>query len=617
MRVRQSNKSTSTAPCIAFVLFALCICANVFAATAYRFPGDPPEATRLTNDHVHRAKAVQPQKIPLSGGLLHASGFYFNASVGGQHFTLQVDTSYSFMVVPTKGCKGCRVGDRRYDPTKSKTSQTIPCGSKECQGKPQEEPCLSKQCYKCSSSGHCCVEGGDDCAFNVLYGDDSSGNGTLHRDVVQVGDISATVLFGGMHSESHNFELPYADGVFGLAFQKGSCRPTCFPPVMDSVVNQTGLLDVFTICVTWFGGTLVLGAADTALATEPYSYVDVVEDERENRFITAIMSGWKIGDRDINLPDVNKACWSLGVSGVALSKNSFMIILEHLNKFYCNIPGLCSYTSWFRPQSCAPLTDEILSAMPNFTIPLTARVSITLTPEDYLLPFRKVQGKLQRCVAFFATDSLVSKNYDVILGTTVMRRYAVAHDRNGRRVGLAPAKGGGVCGPETGSAEGLPAVPGTGGTMLTADAPAAANAPVVNPQTQEFLTEAEVCRAENSCSGCAKQTNCSYSYVNGRCVPREDARGQPYPFCSGSFCACMAVESSGWYVGIVIGVFLSVVIAAVVFVACRKRSRAEAYQPVDGYQEQDLMNEGTISRFVLLHHKKNETNAVKNPSVVN
>lgn len=139
-RVRQPPRSTSL--CIASMLFTLCICANVFPATAYRFSREPSQVMWLTMDQVLRAKTAQPQKIPLSSGLLHASGFHFNTSAGGQNFTLQVDTTYSFLVVPTNGCEGCRVGDRRYDPTKSKSAKVIPYGAKECQGKSQEEPCF-------------------------------------------------------------------------------------------------------------------------------------------------------------------------------------------------------------------------------------------------------------------------------------------------------------------------------------------------------------------------------------------------------------------------------------------------------------------------------------------
>lgn len=324
---------------------------------------------------------------------------------------------------------------------------------------------------------------------------------------------------------------------------------------MDTVVKKTVLPDIFTICVTPFGGTLVLGDADNALADGPYYYVDFAEDERENRFIKTVMPVVKIGERDINLPDVTKAMGTVGLSGIVHSKNSFLFILEDLNKFYCNITGLCSYKSWFRPQSFAPLADEILSAMPNLTITLTTRVSITITPKDYFLPYRTLEGKLQRFVAFLATDSLAGKIYDVNLGTTVMRRYDVAHDRKGSRVAFAIAKIGGVCGPGSVSAEGLPAVPGSVGTVLTVNAPAAASSPVLKTNTQQLFTETEIYGAEKLCGGCAKQPNCSYSYETGRYVRREDARGQPYPYFSRSFCACMAVGPSGCYVGIFIGVF--------------------------------------------------------------
>lgn len=571
------------------VTLALAITVSAFlpisASTAHA-NSEPLKILQQATSHA----AAKPQKIALSGGLLHASGFFFNATIGGQHFTLQVDISYSSLVLPHKGCEGCRVGDRRYDPAQSKKSRRIACADRECRSVTEDKLCSSKVCHNCASDGQCCVEKGTDCAFNILYGDASSGNGTLFEDELQIADLSATVLFGGMYAESHGFELPYADGVFGLAFQKGACRPTCFTPLMDSIVNQTDIADIFTMCVSRYGGTLMLGAADDSLAHGPYAFVDVVEDERDNRFITSALPTWKVGTRDLQLPDITRAMWTVSMSGIGMSKTSFLVLLEHLTSFYCEIPGLCSTTSWFRPLHCAPLPDSVMQKMPNLTLPLTKRVNIVLTPYDYLIPFREIGGHMHRCVAFVASDSLAKHGVGLLLGSTVMSRYAVAMDRKGRRVGLALAKQDGECGPTSGSDEGLPGAPGVGGTVLTADAPAAPAGTRGGSGGHQpaLFAEAETCRAESSCSGCARLRNCSYSYDNGRCIPIKDAGRSPYPFCSGAVCACFAVGPSGWYVGIGIGVLVAIAVAVSVAFACRKRQRRNVYQVVDGYEEQDL-----------------------------
>lgn len=526
--------------------------------------------------------------IPLKGGLLHASGFFFDAKVGGQPLTLQVDTTYSSLIVPRSGCVGCRVGDRRYDPKKSTAAATIACDDHRCSS--EVDQCKSKMCFSCSSKGNCCVPKTNTCAFNVFYGDGSSGNGTLLSDNVEIGDMKAQVLLGAMHEESHNFELPYADGVFGFAFQKGACHPACIPPVMDTVVNQTGIKNVVTMCVTRYGGTLVLGAADASLATHPYQYVDMEEVADDNRFIVPALSEWKIGDRPLSVPAITTAVLSAGTTDIAVSKSTFLAFLDLLTQHYCHIPGLCSMTSWFRPQRCTTIPDDAVKAMPNITIGLTKGVSLTLGPDDYLIKYRVIKDKQYRCVAFIATDGLADKGIGLLLGTAIMKPYAVVYDRQQKRVGVAPAREG-KCGPLTGSDDGLPgsAIGKKGdGSILTADTPKAdlkgadGGSPI-----QTEIAEAEKCRAESTCSGCSQMLNCSFGYQTGRCVPVHEATRTPYPYCVGSLCMCFAVGPSGWYVGIAVGALVAIGIVGVGVLIYRKRRRNQ-YQMVQQYEEQDL-----------------------------
>lgn len=533
-------------------------------------------------------RAAAPVSIPLSGGLLHPSGFYFFGMVGGQNLSLQVDISYSSLIVPRTGCVGCRIGDRRYNPKASKTSKLISCGDARCHS--HINPCGHPRCFKCSSGHNCCRENTDDCAFNVLYGDKSTGNGTLFTDELRIGSFSSNVLLGAMHEESHNFELPYVDGVLGFAFQKGACRPTCFPPVMDIIANQTGLPNRFSMCVTRYGGTLVLGAYEQKLARSAYQFVDIVPAERDSRFIIPAQPEWRVGSRPVKLPAITSAMLSTGTSDIGVSKPTMLALIEHLMTHYCHIEGLCTMTSWFRPLRCSSAADEAVSKMPKITIPLTATVSITLEPEDYLIPLRVVNGEMHRCVAFVATQSLAMKGIGVMLGATVMRRYALAFDRSGRRVGFAPASDD-RCGPKTGSEIGLPGKPvkGSGNQTITADSPTV-TVPTgeVDANQEEKLETAELCRAQTTCGKCSRQSNCTFGYLTGKCVPEIEATGKPYPFCSGVFCACFVVGRSGWYVGIVIGASIVVGISAIVLLIWRKRRRRSVYQMVNDYEEQDL-----------------------------
>lgn len=532
----------------------------------------------LTVTFSQTAPKSSPKTIPLSGGLLHPSGFYLNATIGSQPFTLQIDISYASLLIPKIGCVGCRLGDRRYDPAKTSTSP-VPCADARCAAK--SDQCKSGLCYKCNSAGHCCTAETEDCAVNVVYGDGSAGNGTLYRDTLSFSGISADVLFGAMHEESHNFELPYVDGVIGLAYKAGACRPVCVPPVMDAIVNATGLTDAFTICVTRFGGTLVLGGLDRTLATRAYDFVDVVADARESRYIMEVVPEWKVGTTVVNVPGATKAMWTMGTSDVGLTRAGFLAILGHLTKNYCHVEGLCSTTSWFRPQQCTVLADEIVAAMPNITIGVRRGLGILLTPEDYLLKYRVVHGQQARCVALAVVGGLEKIGVGVLLGTTVMRRYAVAFDRAGGKIGIAGAAPG-KCGPETGSTAGLPG--GSAGETVTAGAVEGEGETVEG----DVLSERERCRAEKGCSGCARLQYCRYGYRTGRCVRYDEVDGTVYPSCAGRLCACFVTGTEGWYVGLGLGVLVGAGLGVLVFVFWQKSRRRNTYVSVASYEEHDL-----------------------------
>ncbi|PXF44151.1 Renin [Gracilariopsis chorda] len=424
----------------------------------------------------------------------------------------------------------------------------------------------------------------------MFYMDGSSGNGTLYRDTVHIGSVDVPMLFGAMHEESHNFELPYTDGVLGMAFQKGACHPACIPPAMDTIVNQTGIKDLFTICVSRYGGTLVLGAADKSLATSDYKYVHLEDGGSQSRFVTPVKPEWRVGDRKLSTPSLTAAVWSTATTHLAFSKSTFLSLLDHLMAHYCHIPDLCSMSSWFRPQSCSAIPEDSVRAMPNITIEVSDDVEITLTPDDYLIKLRKVDGVQHRCVAMIATDSLQERGYGLLFGSVVMRKYATVFDRKNYRIGVAPANSR-KCGPLTGSDRGLPGKHSTKGKgpVLTADtSPAAGTEQETEDPDEKLIAQAEKCRAKRSCSGCSKISNCSYGYQTGRCVPVREATKMPYPFCTGGFCACFLVGGSGWYFGIVIGALLGIAIVVALVLVFRKRQQRNHYQALQRYEEQDI-----------------------------
>jgi hypothetical protein len=549
--------------------------------------------------------AAAPQTVPLRGGLMHSSGFFLNATVGGQPFHLQVDTSQGALTLPDARCTTCRVGDRRYDAAKSGAGgAAVACRDARC----DRETCSAGgtgECPICASGGRCCVPGpaaaaesvsifagdaarGASCAFNLKFSEDMDGNGTMHVDTLQIdgGAKIPGVLFGAMREETRSFEAAYADGTLGLGFQRSARHPSRTPAVMDYFANETGLPNVFTMCVNRYGGTLVLGAADRALTTGPFTYVDALDVEEGDHYVVAVLGHGKVDDILVQLPELATGVWSSATTSIAVGQATFLAILETLMEHYCHVPGLCSVNSWFRPQTCRVIEDEDLKKMPTLTFYLAGNVPIALEPEDYLLAYKVVDGKLFRCVAFIVTDLLAKRGFGILLGAIVMRRHAVAYDGTARRVGVAPADTG-RCGPAAGSTAGLTqAALGLAAPrpleVLTADTPLSAGA-----STPAEFELAEACRAIDGCYACARNVNCSYGYSDGRCVSTKKAGAHPFPFCTGVTCACIAVGETGWYIGIVLGALLALAAAGCCWCAYTRRHRKQRYQTVVPFESSE------------------------------
>eukprot|EP00173_Palmaria_palmata_P003878 Plantae.Rhodophyta-Palmaria_palmata.ctg4309.p1 GENE.Plantae.Rhodophyta-Palmaria_palmata.ctg4309~~Plantae.Rhodophyta-Palmaria_palmata.ctg4309.p1 ORF type:complete len:414 (+),score=58.12 Plantae.Rhodophyta-Palmaria_palmata.ctg4309:120-1244(+) len=366
---------------------------------------------------------------------------------------------------------------------------------------------------------------------------------------------------------------------------------------MEYFVNKTGKPGVFSMCVARHGGTLVLGVAEKSLVKKggDFKYVPLLDVSKTDKYMMAVLSHGKVGDKTVQLPELAAGVWSSATTSTAMGKVSFLAILEILMEHYCHIPGLCTINSWFRPQECHPIPDADLKRMPSITFYLAENVPITLEPEDYLLAYKTVDGKLYRCVAFIVTDLLSSIKVGIMFGASVMQRHAVAFDFTGRRIGIALAEQT-MCGPTTGSDAGL-SVASLGLTVpqphsvLTAQAAVADPSKIDGPVLSQEFQAAEECRAITDCSICAENEKCSYYYPGGSCLSRVRAVGDDggviYPYCAGRSCMCVTVGVSGWYVGLIAGAILGLLCSFCCFCSYKRRKRKQRYHTIAPVESAD------------------------------
>lgn len=252
-----------------------------------------PVAYRRASAPHHRLQARSERRRQLlqvrekmQGDLIALGYFYAELKVGTppQTFSLIVDTGSSVTAIPCAGCRDCGPHTNpRFKPESSLTFRHAPCGGS----------------LYCTS----CVRGV--CGYRVSYQEGSSYSGFLARDVIRLGVSGACVAvesfpFGCSTEETGLFTSQQADGIMGLGTSRRHADQSN-PTVLEALVEQRLVEDVFSLCIGALRGTLTFGmpplvpplGAGGGEPREPASlfWTRVVESTYYGVEVTAIMLG--------------------------------------------------------------------------------------------------------------------------------------------------------------------------------------------------------------------------------------------------------------------------------------------------------------------------------------
>lgn len=394
--------------------------------------------------------------VDLHGGIVGVGEYYSVIELGGKKIRVQIDTGSSTLAVPMTGCKSCIAKASRYEVDETKGARAISCTDPEC----ASDRC-TVNCPVCSPHGACCsAERPKQCGFSLRYADGSAASGSLVTDEVQWGGLRSNITFGGILSNSPNFERPEVDGILGMAFKSLACNPSCFDPPFDVFVKEGHVENIFSICMTSKGGKLMLGGFTPSVARTPVQYVPLYLSEPARYYRVHLTGALQIGSEQVTMPNFRSAIVDTGTTLIVTSTRTFASIREHFQRKYCEVPELCGEDSWFQSGMCVSLSKEDLARLPTLTIQLgkgggadgeasggttggkagadsggSGSVNLELRPEDYMLEYRR-GPKTYRCVGIMGMDGLGGM---VVLGNTLMQKYITVYDRENGRLGFAEA----------------------------------------------------------------------------------------------------------------------------------------------------------------------------------
>lgn len=390
------------------LLIATTLCLATLAAASsvqvgkQKAASGTPRHIRLgkATEHINKglylnAKYGNGSNVPVGGDIWPVSIYWTEVSVGtpAEQHAVVVDSGSSFLYVPGKGCQGCTHAPHnpRYDPSKSSTSS------------PYYIPFSSS--YETCNPAHPLQT----CTLS----------GWLYNDVVSLagyGPANATV--GKLTSITTNtYQSRVIGGIMGMV-----------GPTSKNVFNQLCVAGsfcapVWSICMyegTKSNGTLTIGGVDESLADGPISYV--ARDSNSQFSYRMTVQTLQFGSTSINIQSLGggSAILDTGTNDLLLPQNVFQ---ETQTKMCTKEANLSHCDTFFSASgnggtACFNMTDAQVDAYPDLNFALNSKLTLTMTPRDYLLKGSPVAtSSSEYCFGIGNGGSLF------ILGDSIMQHY--------------------------------------------------------------------------------------------------------------------------------------------------------------------------------------------------
>eukprot|EP01091_Cochliopodium_minus_P017880 TRINITY_DN7121_c0_g2_i1.p1 TRINITY_DN7121_c0_g2~~TRINITY_DN7121_c0_g2_i1.p1 ORF type:complete len:569 (+),score=148.73 TRINITY_DN7121_c0_g2_i1:3-1709(+) len=352
-------------------------------------------------------------------GAANLTGMYFGGiKIGGQSFSVLLDTGSSTLAITAKGCietktpssttgTKCKSMNAFYD-----HNDGIPCNS------------------ECSKENICSYFGFKDyCTTSLQYGDGTFLFGKQTSDTVDFGGLNATVNFGATLRQSTGANGQYVDGILGLAYHE-------LDPYNGSDLLAKLGIDIFSMCFNVNGGIMTLGDAGDQYSDGVVQYTPVVSNTYYCvHFEDYLVDGVSMGVSPQILNGRNSIVDS-GTTLFILSYDAFEAMKNYFQKTYCHINGICGTTTIWDGNHCLPDLKD-LANLPPITIKLTG-VTLNITASQYFLTFQSKDGP---CAILGITPSPAGEtSVATIFGEVVISNFHTIFDRKNSKVGFAPPK---------------------------------------------------------------------------------------------------------------------------------------------------------------------------------
>ena len=374
--------------------FTAVACGASSSAPATAEPADASPAST--------AASFTPVDVPLQGT---APFWHAAVTIGGQSFSLSVDTGSSTTVVASASCTSCS-GAHLYQTSADAVDEKTP------------------------------VSG-------VYDGGDMTWHGNIVEDSIVVGGTSPVrARIGTIASQKNFLDMMASDGILGLGPTRLAAPGTS--SVLDALV-ASGMPNVFAVALCPGSAHLWLGGFDATETTAPIQWAPLLPDTKELPFYNVKVAGLAIDKTPLDVPD---ATW--GTALVDTGGPSFDVPQAALDAVVASLSANGEFTKLFgdpktyyaqaRCVASKATAADVDAVLPPLTLVLgdDASVHVDLpASQSYVLPSSEF-GPLANADGWCPGLASISGTPKFDIGSSLLRSLLVVFDRANGRFGVAP-----------------------------------------------------------------------------------------------------------------------------------------------------------------------------------